>query len=60
MNLDSTTPDGGAVLQFNAGSQPHTRQLPRLTRGPFKYARYAGEYTKRCVNVAEEPAETAR
>jgi len=35
--LDNIAPDG-VIIPFEDG---HTRQLPRLTKGPFKYAIYA-------------------
>jgi 5-methyltetrahydropteroyltriglutamate--homocysteine methyltransferase len=34
----------GVVIPFEDG---HTRQLPRLTQGPFRYGKYAGEYVRR-------------
>ena len=40
--LDNLAPDG-VVIPFADG---HTRQLPRLTKGPFRYAVHAGEYTR--------------
>ena len=40
--LDNLAPDG-AVIPFADG---HSRQLPRLTKGPFRYAVHAGEYTR--------------
>lgn len=40
--LDDLVPDG-VVIPFADG---HTRQLPRLTKGPFHYAVHAGEYTR--------------
>src|SRR5262245_31162805 len=40
--LDDLAPDG-VVIPFADG---HTRQLPRLTKGPFHYAVHAGEYTR--------------
>jgi 5-methyltetrahydropteroyltriglutamate--homocysteine methyltransferase len=40
--LDNLAPDG-VVIPFADG---HTRQLPRLTRGPFRYAVHASEYTR--------------
>ena len=38
--LEGLAPDG-VVIPFEDG---HTRQLPRLTRGPFRYQTYADEY----------------
>lgn len=40
--LDNLAPDG-IVIPFADG---HARQLPRLTRGPFRYGVHAGEYTR--------------
>ena len=40
--LDNLAPDG-VVIPFADG---HTRQLPRLTKGPFRYAVHASEYTR--------------
>jgi 5-methyltetrahydropteroyltriglutamate--homocysteine methyltransferase len=40
--LDNLAPDG-VVIPFADG---HTRQLPRLTKGPFRYAVHAGEYAR--------------
>jgi len=51
--LDNIAPDG-VVIPFEDG---HTRQLPKLTKGPFKYATYAGSYftarEKICVKACE-------
>jgi 5-methyltetrahydropteroyltriglutamate--homocysteine methyltransferase len=38
--LHNTAPDGFKI-PFAAG---HTRRMPRLTQGPFRYKRYADEY----------------
>ena len=38
--LPNTAPDGFKI-PFAAG---HTRRMPRLTRGPFRYKRYADRY----------------
>ena len=35
------------MARFEAG---HTRQLPCLTQGPFRYAQYAGAYLPRSTN----------
>jgi 5-methyltetrahydropteroyltriglutamate--homocysteine methyltransferase len=40
--LDNLAPDG-VVIPFADG---HTRQLPRLAKGPFRYAVHAEEYTR--------------
>ena len=45
--LPNTAPDGFKI-PFTAG---HTRRMPRLTSGPFRYKRYADSYldvAKRC------------
>jgi len=39
--LASLAPDG-VVIPFEDG---HTRQLPRLTAGPFRYTTYSGQFT---------------
>lgn len=39
--LENLAPDG-VVIPFADG---HTRQLPRLTKGPFRYSVYAAEFT---------------
>jgi 5-methyltetrahydropteroyltriglutamate--homocysteine methyltransferase len=41
-NLPNTAPDGFKI-PFAAG---HTRRMPRLTAGPFRYRRYADDYVK--------------
>src|SRR5215213_633036 len=38
--LPNTVPDG-FVIPFAAG---HSRRMPRLVRGPFRYMRYADSY----------------
>jgi 5-methyltetrahydropteroyltriglutamate--homocysteine methyltransferase len=53
--LDSLAGDG-VVIPFEDG---HTRQLPRLTRGPFRYGRYAGEYVRRAKPFARRPLKQA-
>lgn len=53
--LDNLAPDG-IVIPFEDG---HTRQLPRLTRGPFKYASYAGTYLARAQKFATRPVKQA-
>lgn len=40
--LDNLASDG-VVIPFEDG---HTRQLPRLTKGPFRYGVYTGDYVK--------------
>ena len=46
----------GVVIPFKDG---HTRQLPRLTQGPFQYGRYAGEYVQRAKPHANKPLKQA-
>jgi methionine synthase II (cobalamin-independent) len=37
----------------------HHRQLPRLTRGPFRYKTYAAEYVKEAKAMAKKPLKQA-
>jgi len=53
--LTNLAPDG-VVIPFKDG---HTRQLPRLTRGPFRYAKHAGEYLQRARPYATRPFKQA-
>ena len=53
--LDTLASDG-VVIPFKDG---HTRQLPRLARGPFRYAKHAGEYVKRATPYATRPLKQA-
>lgn len=53
--LDTLAPDG-AVIPFKDG---HTRRLPRLTRGPFRYGRHAGEYVRKAKPLATRPLKQA-
>jgi methionine synthase II (cobalamin-independent) len=46
----------GAVVPFADG---HTRQLPRLTRGPFRYATYASTYLDAAKPLASVPVKQA-
>jgi 5-methyltetrahydropteroyltriglutamate--homocysteine methyltransferase len=46
----------GVVIPFKDG---HTRQLPRLTRGPFRYGKYAGEYVRRAKPLTNLPLKQA-
>jgi 5-methyltetrahydropteroyltriglutamate--homocysteine methyltransferase len=48
-------PDG-AVIPFADG---HTRQLPRLTGGPFRYATYADAYLVKAKGFATVPVKQA-
>jgi 5-methyltetrahydropteroyltriglutamate--homocysteine methyltransferase len=53
--LDTLASDG-VVIPFKDG---HTRQLPRLARGPFRYAKHAGEYVERAKPYATKPLKQA-
>jgi len=46
----------GVVIPFKDG---HTRQLPRLTQGPFRYGNYAGGYLQRAKSLATRPLKQA-
>ncbi len=54
-NLDNLAPDG-VVIPFEDG---HTRRLPRLARGPFRYGAYAGSYLRRAQKYASRPLKQA-
>jgi 5-methyltetrahydropteroyltriglutamate--homocysteine methyltransferase len=53
--LDNLAPDGIAI-PFADG---HARQLPRLTTGPFRYARYAAGYLDRARELTRVPVKQA-
>jgi 5-methyltetrahydropteroyltriglutamate--homocysteine methyltransferase len=53
--LTNLAPDG-VVIPFKDG---HTRQLPRLSGGPFRYGKYAGEYVRRAKPLAHRPLKQA-
>jgi 5-methyltetrahydropteroyltriglutamate--homocysteine methyltransferase len=53
--LENLAPDG-MTIPFADG---HTRQLPRLTAGPFRYATYADEYLRRAQRYANVPVKQA-
>jgi len=46
----------GVAIPFEDG---HTRQLPRLTGGPFRYSAYAGSYLPRARKFATRPLKQA-
>jgi 5-methyltetrahydropteroyltriglutamate--homocysteine methyltransferase len=48
-------PDG-VVIPFEDG---HTRQLPRLTAGPFRYATHASTYLVRAKGLTKRPVKQA-
>ena len=53
--LANTGPDGFQI-PFLAG---HTRRMPRLTQGPFRYARYADSYLETAQRYAHVPVKQA-
>ena len=53
--LRNTAPDGFKI-PFTAG---HTRRMPRLTAGPFRYKRYADSYLDVALRHAQHPVKQA-
>jgi len=53
--LPNTAPDGFKI-PFTAG---HTRRMPRLTAGPFRYQRYADAYLDVALGYAHGPVKQA-
>ncbi len=53
--LANTAPDGFRI-PFSAG---HTRRMPRLTAGPFRYKRYADAYLDVALQYAHRPLKQA-
>ena len=53
--LPNTAPDGFKI-PFSDG---HTRRLPRLTRGPFRYGRYADSFLDVALRYAHVPVKQA-
>jgi len=53
--LDNLAPEG-VVIPFADG---HTRQLPRLVSGPFRYGTYAGSYLPRAKKYTSKPLKQA-
>lgn len=53
--LTTLAPDG-VVIPFADG---HTRQLPKLTAGPFRYQTYAGDYLKKARSLTKVPVKQA-
>lgn len=53
--LDNLASDG-VVIPFEDG---HTRQLPRLTKGPFRYAAYTGAYVAQARKHTDKPIKQA-
>jgi 5-methyltetrahydropteroyltriglutamate--homocysteine methyltransferase len=53
--LDNLAPEG-VTIPFEDG---HTRQLPCLATGPFRYSTYAGSYLLRAKKYATHPVKQA-
>ncbi|HKH46806.1 MAG TPA: 5-methyltetrahydropteroyltriglutamate--homocysteine methyltransferase [Thermoanaerobaculia bacterium] len=53
--LPNTDPDGFKI-PFAAG---HTRRMPKLTGGPFRYRRYADSYLDVALRYARKPVKQA-
>ncbi len=53
--LPNTAPDGFKI-PFSAG---HTRRMPKLTAGPFRYKRYADSYLSLAQRFARVPVKQA-
>jgi 5-methyltetrahydropteroyltriglutamate--homocysteine methyltransferase len=53
--LTNTAPDGFKI-PFSAG---HTRRMPRLSQGPFRYKRYADSYLDVAKKYAHRPLKQA-
>jgi 5-methyltetrahydropteroyltriglutamate--homocysteine methyltransferase len=53
--LPNTAPDGFKI-PFSAG---HTRRMPRLTGGPFRYRRHADSYLDLALRYAHKPLKQA-
>ena len=53
--LSNLAPDG-VTIPFADG---HTRQLPRLSAGPFRYSSYAASYTVAAKRYAKRPVKQA-
>jgi 5-methyltetrahydropteroyltriglutamate--homocysteine methyltransferase len=47
---------GGVIIPFEDG---HTRQLPRLTGGPFRYQAYAVDYLNKAATLTSVPLKQA-
>jgi 5-methyltetrahydropteroyltriglutamate--homocysteine methyltransferase len=54
-DLPNAAPDG-FLIPFTDG---HTRRLPRLTRGPFRYSQYADAYLEVAMRYAHVPVKQA-
>jgi 5-methyltetrahydropteroyltriglutamate--homocysteine methyltransferase len=53
--LRNTAPDG-FTIPFAAG---HSRRMPRLTEGPFRYERYADRFLDTALKYATKPVKQA-
>jgi 5-methyltetrahydropteroyltriglutamate--homocysteine methyltransferase len=53
--MKNTAPDGFRI-PFSAG---HTRRMPRLTGGPFRYERHADRYLETALRYAHRPVKQA-
>ena len=53
--LDNLAADGISI-DFEDG---HSRQLPKLTKGPFRYGAYAGSYLERAKKYTKKPLKQA-
>src|SRR5258705_299044 len=53
--LPNTAPDGFKI-PFAAG---HTRRMPRLTAGPFRYRRHADSYLETAMSYTRVPVKQA-
>jgi hypothetical protein len=53
--MPNTAPDGFEI-PFSAG---HTRRMPRLTAGPFRYKQYADSYLEVAQRFAHVPLKQA-
>lgn len=56
LNGMKTLAPGGVVIPFADG---HTRQLPKLSAGPFRYQSYAGDYLKKAKSYTTVPVKQA-
>jgi len=55
VGLDNLAPDG-VTIPFADG---HTRQLPRLSKGPFRYGVHAASYLRTAQRYAHRPVKQA-
>jgi 5-methyltetrahydropteroyltriglutamate--homocysteine methyltransferase len=54
--LPNADPDGGFRIPFTAG---HTRRMPRLTGGPFRYKQSADTHLELALRYASRPVKQA-